>query len=162
MDRAWYCTIGTIIVEALFLLVTAPFKRQEVSKQPENAIHTAEFLRHLRDQFHQEYGYMRREVTTILVDGLALQVILKAENVREKMGEMADLCLEVLTSEMSGVDATRNVTPFPEHFCPKGVHRPQIENWIKVSSACKWRGSTNRICARFAFPSLILFAIATV
>jgi len=76
-----------MILESLFLLATTLLKRSEVSKRPEDAIHAAEYLHNLRDQPHQASGFTRHEVTTMFVDGLALQVMSEAGNVREYGGD---------------------------------------------------------------------------
>lgn len=70
-------------------------------KQPEDAISAAKYLRHLRDQPHEVVGVPRYEVSSFLVDALAYQVELEAGNIMQNIGEMAVLCRELLTLDMS-------------------------------------------------------------
>jgi len=78
--------------------------------QPGDAIYAAEYLRRLRDQPHQAFEVPRHQVTTFLVDALAFQVELETGNVMQNIGEMAVLCRELLTLEMSDVDITHSIT----------------------------------------------------
>ena len=103
---------GQRIFQTLFLLTSALFERSRVSEQPEDAIHAAKFLHHLRDQPLVAVGIPRHAVTTLLIDSLALQVELGARDVMQNIEEMAVLCKELLTTDASDCDATRSITLF--------------------------------------------------
>jgi CHAT domain-containing protein/tetratricopeptide (TPR) repeat protein len=111
-----------IILQSLFFLSFALFKRSEFSNQPAHAIYAAKYLRHLRDQPHQAFGFPRHRVTKLLVDALAFQVASKAGNVTQNIGEMAALCRELLTSN---VDITHPVSLIYE------VVRKEIRPWVQ-------------------------------
>ena len=71
---------GQNILAALFHLAYALFLRSNVSKQREDAICATRCFCHLRDQPHEIPGIPRRQVTALLVDAVALQVMLEAGN----------------------------------------------------------------------------------
>jgi CHAT domain-containing protein/tetratricopeptide (TPR) repeat protein len=110
----------------LFFLAFALFKRSKLSNQPAHAlahaIHAAKYLRHLRDQPHQAFGFPRHRVTKLLVDALAFQVEWKVGNVTQNIGEMAALCRELLTSN---IDITHPITLIYE------VVRKEIRPWVQ-------------------------------
>ncbi|KAH9057070.1 hypothetical protein EDB83DRAFT_2316047 [Lactarius deliciosus] len=93
---------------------------------------TAKYLRHLWDQPHQAFGVPRHAITAFLVEALAFQVELEAENM---IGETVVLCRELLTLGISDVNTTRSTLSLSEQFCPRFIRRPQINHWIKSSSA---------------------------
>ncbi len=100
------------IFHALLLLASALFRRSKVSRQPQDAIFAAKYLRYLLDQPRDAFGISRRLVTTMLVDALALQVKSKAENVMQNIREMAVLCRELLTSDAFDGNISRSITLF--------------------------------------------------
>ena len=89
------------ILPMSFSLAITLYSRAIKFKQPEDAISAAKYLRHLRDQPHEVVGVPRYEVSSFLVDALAYQVELEAGNIMQNIGEMAVLCRELLTLDMS-------------------------------------------------------------
>jgi len=108
-SRSWI-EHGPMILTALFLLALALVRRLIMSKQPEDAIYAAKYLRRLRDQPQAAFACPRHAVTTLLVDVLAFQVELEASNVVQNIEEMAILCHELLTSDGSEDDTAHSVT----------------------------------------------------
>jgi hypothetical protein len=101
---------GPLIIHALLFLAGALLKRSAVFKQPEDAIYAAKYLRHLRNQPHQVFGIPRHEVTAMLVDALASQVISEAGNAMCHITEISALCHELFTSDESDSDmSTRSI-----------------------------------------------------
>jgi hypothetical protein len=103
---------GSRFFGTLFLLASMLVKRSVVFRLPEDAIYAAKYVRHIRDQPHQAFGTMRHRVTGVLVDALTFQVASKAGNVMQNLGEMADLCRELLTLDTSNFNTTRCFTLF--------------------------------------------------
>ncbi|KAH9013397.1 CHAT domain-containing protein [Lactarius hengduanensis] len=97
---------------SLFTLARALVKRSAASKQPEDAIYAAKYLRYLRDQPHGVSGFPRHTLTVSLVNALAWQVELEARNVMQCIEEMAVLCHELLTLEASDDGTTNSITCF--------------------------------------------------
>ena len=93
--------------------------RSNDSKQPEDATYSAKYLRHLRDQPLETFGYLRHGVTSSLVRALAVQVQLEAGNVMQNIKEMAVLCHELLTSDASHGDITPSITCFARAVASK-------------------------------------------
>ncbi|KAH9171430.1 hypothetical protein EDB89DRAFT_1906903 [Lactarius sanguifluus] len=114
---------GRMILETFFYL--APLVRSKLSHQSEDAIHAAKYLHHLWDQPHQVFGVPRHAVTAFLVEALAFQVELEAENV---IGETVVLCRELLTLGMSHLGVLSKIHP-----------SPQINHWINSSGTCERR-----------------------
>ena len=81
-------------------------------KHPEHAIYAAKYLRHLRNQPHAASGFSRHVVTTSLVTVLAFQAVSQASNIMQNIEEMAVLCHELLTSDLSDDDTTSSITFF--------------------------------------------------
>ena len=103
---------GTTIFNTLLNLARALLRRTIVSKQPEDAIYAAKYLRYLRDQPHQLHQFPCYRVTGLLVEALAYQVKWGVENTMQNIGEMAALCQELLTSNISDDSITRAITVF--------------------------------------------------
>jgi CHAT domain-containing protein len=97
---------GPLIISALLFLAGALLKRSAVFKEPEDAIYAAKYLRHLRNQPHHVFGIPRHEVTAMLVDALASQVISEAGNAMHHITEISALCHELFTSDESDGDMT--------------------------------------------------------
>ncbi|KAH9057542.1 CHAT domain-containing protein [Lactarius vividus] len=105
--RSWLQR-GPYILAALFLLASALLKRSKLSNQPEDATYAAKYLRYLRDRPHE--ACPRHAVTTLLVDALAFQVELETCDVMQKIDEMAALCHELLTLDLSDIGTTSSIT----------------------------------------------------
>ncbi|KAH9034015.1 hypothetical protein EDB83DRAFT_2525303 [Lactarius deliciosus] len=101
---------GLLFLQAQFFLASALFKRLELSKQSQDAVLAAEFLRHLLIQPLQTHGFPRHQAITMLLNVLAFQVELEASNAVQNIEEMAVLCHELLTSDASDGDTTRSIT----------------------------------------------------
>ena len=103
--RLWF-EHGQLILQALFLLATALFTRSQLSQQPQDAICTAKYLRHLLEQPLHPSVVSRPQVMTMLVGVLVVQINSEAGNTMQNIGEMATLCSELLTLDVSNVDIT--------------------------------------------------------
>ncbi|KAI9441951.1 hypothetical protein BJY52DRAFT_1377631 [Lactarius psammicola] len=101
---------GTMILKTLFFFALALVARSTESNQPDDAIHAAKYLRHLREQPHQAFDIPLQRITALLVIALALQVELEAGNVMQNIEEIAVLCHELLTSDASEGVTTHSVT----------------------------------------------------
>ncbi|KAH9165770.1 hypothetical protein EDB89DRAFT_1911131 [Lactarius sanguifluus] len=104
LPRSWL-ERGRMILETFFYLALALLVRSKLSHQSEDAIHAAKYLHHLWDQPHQAFGVPRHAVTAFLVEALAFQVELEAENVIE---ETVVLCPELLTLGMSHLGSVQD------------------------------------------------------
>ena len=113
-----------MILEALFLLSLSLVKRLMASKLPEDSIYAAKYIRYLRDQPHSAFRFPRHEVTTMLVDVLAIQLQLGASSTVHTIEEMAVLCNELLTSDGSDDDTTHAVTLI------SGLVLSKIDLWL--------------------------------
>ena len=111
--------LGQFILRALFFLAHSLLRRSVVSEQPEDAIYAAKYLRHLRSQPHQAFGFPRSEVTVMLVDALAFQVKSEAGNAKQNITEISVLCHELLTSDASDSDTTRSLILLCSAVIPK-------------------------------------------
>ncbi|KAN0142079.1 CHAT domain containing protein [Lactarius tabidus] len=109
---------GPMIVVDLLVLADSLLMRSRASKEPEDAISAAKYLRHLRDPAHASFAFLRQRVTTTLVVTLALQTELKASDVVQTLEEMAVLTHELLTSDPSGDDTTRAMVVFARALLP--------------------------------------------
>jgi hypothetical protein len=103
---------GPKIFDTLLNLARALLRRSIVSKQPEDAICATKYLRHLRDRPHKVYRLLCHRVTMLLVEALAYQAKLGAENAMQNIGEMAVLCQELLTLNIPDDDVTPAITLF--------------------------------------------------
>ncbi|KAN0134211.1 hypothetical protein V8E53_007983 [Lactarius tabidus] len=101
------------IPRAFSNLACALLERSKVYKQPEDASHAANYLRHLceRHKPDEKFGIPRHRVTKLLVDALAVQVKLEAGNAMQIIEEMAVL---LLTLDISNVDTTHTIDIFVE------------------------------------------------
>jgi CHAT domain-containing protein len=97
---------GPGIVEDLFNLASSLLARSRVSKEPEDAISAAKYLRHIRDPAHVPFAFLRQQATAFLVSTLALQMELKTCDIVQTLEEMAILTYELLTSDPSSTDTT--------------------------------------------------------
>ncbi|KAH9057575.1 CHAT domain-containing protein [Lactarius vividus] len=98
----------------LFHLAVAHVKRSEF-KRPEDAIYAAKYLRQIWDQPHEALVvYPNHEATKLLVYALAIQVVSGAGNVVQIIGELAALCRELLTWDMSDAGTTNSIAYFAQ------------------------------------------------
>ncbi|KAH9029064.1 hypothetical protein EDB85DRAFT_1552510 [Lactarius pseudohatsudake] len=129
---------GRMILETFFYYLP---RTSKVPHQSGDAIHAAKYLRHLRDQPRVP----RHAVTAFLVEALAFQAELEAENVMQDTVEMVVLCRELLTL---GVDTTRSIALIVRTVL-SGIHpvgpRPTIGSSHRV--ACE-RREAQRISVR--------------
>jgi tetratricopeptide (TPR) repeat protein len=109
---------GPMIVVDLLILADSLLMRSRMSKEPEDAISAAKYLRHLRDPAHASFAFLRQKVTTTLVVTLALQTELKASDAVQALEEMAVLTHELLTSDPSGDDTTGAIAVFTRALLP--------------------------------------------
>ena len=108
-----WLTHGPMIVIVLLYLALSLLRRLIVSKEPEDAIYAAKYLRHLRDPACAPIVFMRQSATAWLVDALAFQMELNASgDVIQTLEEMAVLLHELLTSDAPEDDITRTTALF--------------------------------------------------
>ena len=100
------------ILVTFFNLALTLYQRSNDFKRPEDATYGAKYLRHLRDQPQETFGFPRHQVTTLLVDTLAAQVKLGAGDVMQDIVEMASLCGELFALDRLDDDITRSITRF--------------------------------------------------
>ena len=81
--------------------------RSEASREPEDAIYAAKYLRFLRDSEDTPFAVQRQRVTAYLVEALSVQMKLKASDVVQTLEEMTALTQELLTSDPSSDHTTR-------------------------------------------------------
>ena len=102
-----WLTHGPLIVDALFGLAISLRRRSGVSKEPEDVISAAKYLRFLRDSEDTPFAVRRQQVTVKLVKALSVQTKLKASDVVRTLEEMSALTQELLTSNPSSGRTTR-------------------------------------------------------
>ena len=88
--------LGSYFIEALFYLAKALLRWREL-KQPGDLKHSIKYLRYLQGQSLETSNVKRSGIKTFLVWALAVQV----EDPMRDIGEMATLCLELLSSGVS-------------------------------------------------------------
>ena len=89
------------IIQTLYCLAHCSFFRAMVSKRPEDVKCCIGFFRYLHSQWHGFSMNGPLPVATALVHVLAVQVELKLEDVGCDIDEMAELCDELLNSDIS-------------------------------------------------------------
>ena len=108
-----------LIVNALLLLGHSLSRRSEASKEPEDVISTAKYLRFLRDLEDTPFAVQRQQVTATLVAALSAQMELKANDVVQTLEEMTSLTTELLTTDPSSYHTTHASTCFAKAVLPK-------------------------------------------
>jgi hypothetical protein len=90
------------IVQLFYSLTLALFARSRESKQPEDIKSCVMYLRYLRQQWHNVPLKIDEapNITQILVIALGTQVLLKLGDVAQDVEEMADLCDDLLNSDI--------------------------------------------------------------
>ena len=88
------------IVEIFYNLALFVLFRIKESWQPEDVKCSIQYFRYLHRQWHEISMKFSFPVTTALVHGLAVQVLLKLGDVDEDIEEMAGLCDELLNSDI--------------------------------------------------------------
>ncbi|KAH9160818.1 CHAT domain-containing protein [Lactarius sanguifluus] len=90
------------IVEHFFALARALLYRSENFEQlAEDVKYSIEYLRHLRGLPLDSFGLSRQTVTTLLIRALGIQIKSGAEDGRQDVNEMVDLCRELLGPNVS-------------------------------------------------------------
>jgi tetratricopeptide (TPR) repeat protein len=103
---------GPMILEVLSQLALSISNRSKMSKEPEDAIYAAKYLRHLRDPAHTPFAFQRQPLTALLVEILEFQMELDASDVVQTLEEMVVLTNELLTSDPSSKNSTCASTCF--------------------------------------------------
>ena len=98
--------------EVLFELALSLLVRSRDSKEPEDAIYAAIYLRYLRDSVYKPFVFRRQPVTALLVETLALLTRLKTNDSVQTLEEMTTLTQELLTSDSSGDSTARAISVF--------------------------------------------------
>ena len=88
-------------VQIFYHLATRVFFHVKESGRPEDVRSCIKFLRYLHDQWHQVSMKFPVPVATVLVQVLVMQVELELGDVDRDIEEMADLCDELLNSDIS-------------------------------------------------------------
>ena len=112
------------IVQNFYDLALGIFLRVNASRRPEDVKCCIRFFRYLHGQWHDVSMKFRVPVTTALVRVLSVQVELEPKDVDKDIEEMADLCDELLNSDISRrfvinpiVDLTRAIhVHFKDHL----------------------------------------------
>ena len=153
---------GSKMVHALLLLSLSLFNRSEVSKESEDVIYAARYLRFLRDWEDTPFAVLRQEVTAGLVAALSVQIELKARDIVQTLEEMTSLTQELLTSDPSSDLTTHASTCFARavaHILPElspdlwnelleclrlaRVHKPELREVHFCLAIC--------LCARYNY-----------
>ena len=95
-----------MIGEALLSLALSLSMRSKVSRELEDAIYAARYLRYLRDPAQTLFAFQRQSLTALLVKTLALQMVLKASDFVPILEEMTSLTQELLISDPSSDHTT--------------------------------------------------------
>ena len=92
---------GPMIHQVLYCLALSLSERSYMSKEPQDAIYAAKYLRYLRVPAHTPFAFKHQLVTALLVATLAYQLELKASDVVQTVEEMIALTQELLNSDPS-------------------------------------------------------------
>ena len=106
----------TNIVEIFYHLALGILLRVEESRRPEDVKCCIGYLRYLHGQWQEISMKFPLPVTTALVQALAVHVELDLGDLDEDVEEMADLCDELLTSDLSIQSLTNPIVDFASAF----------------------------------------------
>ncbi|KAN0140705.1 CHAT domain containing protein [Lactarius tabidus] len=127
---------GPMIVEVLFFLALSLFERSRLSKEPEDVIYAAKYLRHLRNPVREPFAFLRQSVTASLVATLASQMELKASDVVQTLEEMAVLTHELLASDPSSALTTHTTAVFARRALSSDLPDPFPEESLNQLIQC--------------------------
>jgi CHAT domain-containing protein len=102
------------INQAFHSLTVAIFLRADKSRRPEDVKYSVIYLRYRRGQQHEVYNHISFPVTSFLVEALSFHVDLELGDVDQDIDEMADLCGELLNSDISTDSLTYPIRAFAE------------------------------------------------
>ena len=110
---AWYTPSSFVnIVQIFHHLAVNIFIRALDSRRPEDVKCCIRYLRYLHQQWHEVSMKFPVPVPTALVGALAVQIELELGDVDEDIEEMADLCDELLNSDISIQSLTGPIADF--------------------------------------------------
>lgn len=89
------------VITTFYFLAYALFRRLQKLKQPNDLRYYIKYIRYLRDQLLETSLITRGHITTDLVRSLAAQVELESVDQTRNIKEMATLCRELLTLNVS-------------------------------------------------------------
>ncbi len=138
------------IKQAFHSLTVAICLRGEKSRHPEDVKYSVIYLRYRRGLPHDVHNPFSFPVTENLVSSLAFQAHLKLGDVDENIEEMADLCDELLDSDISTDSLTHPIM----HFASTVYTQESLE--VKIPSE-KVIGCLRRVIIRL--PDLPLVSI---
>jgi hypothetical protein len=135
------------INQAFHSLTLATFLRAVESKHPEDVKYSVIYLRYLRGLPHDIHNPFTFPVTSFLVEALSFQVELELGDVDQDIEEMADLCDELLDSDISTDSLTRPIMLFARTV---GTHDEESPGVIIPSE--KVIGCLRRVIIRLPDP----------
>ena len=100
------------IVQTFYNLALSIFYRMKESRRLEDVKCCIRYFRYLHRQWHQVSMKFPLPVPTALVHALTVQAELELGDVDEDIEEMADLCVELLNSDISVQSLTNPITDF--------------------------------------------------
>ena len=113
------------IVKIFYDLTMRVFFRAKMLGRPEDVRSCIKYLRYLLGQWHQFRMKFPIPVTTVLAHALAVQVELNLGDVDEDIEEMADLCDELLNSDISIEFVNTPVAEFAKAITVRFTDRPE-------------------------------------
>jgi len=145
------------INQAFHSLTLATFLRAAESKHPEAVKYSVIYLRYRRGLPHDVHNPISSSflVTSFLVSALVLQVGLKLGDVDQDIEEMADLCDELLDSDISTDSLTHPIILFASTIEARGKE----SLGVKISSE-KVIGSLRRVIIRLPDLAEVSFVLA--
>jgi CHAT domain-containing protein len=93
-------------IQIFFHLTVALVHRAKDSRRPEDVTRSIIHLRYLRGQSLEAFNILPSRITGLLLDALGIQVEMKLGDVGQDTEEMADLCHELLKSDIPTTSLT--------------------------------------------------------
>jgi len=100
------------LINIFYNLTSSVFLRVMESRRPEDVKSCVRYFRYLHRQWHEVSMKFPVPVTSALVHALAVQVLLELGDVDQDIEEMADLCDELLNSDLSIKFLTEPIADF--------------------------------------------------
>jgi hypothetical protein len=128
------------IHQAFHSLTLATFLRAEKSKHPEDVKYSVIYLRYRRGLPHDVHTPFSFHVTSFLVSALAFQAEFELGDVDQDIEEMADLCDELLDSDISTDSLTRPIRLFSRTVSARNEESFRVKIPCEKVIGCLRRG----------------------
>ncbi|KAI9444037.1 CHAT domain-containing protein [Lactarius indigo] len=147
------------VVQSFFYLAGALLVRSEDFDQTEDLKNCIEYLRYLQGLPLESFDIPRNDVISMLIRALGAQVESGIEDATRNIGEMVDLCRELLTSNISADISVPIFTSFPKAVIAEFYRGRPVQSLDQVIECLR---EAVKMCPPGSHPAVLSLSLAAI